>query len=378
MSARNLLDSLKTWIVLDSKALKHNYGVFRKLIGPRTGLLAVVKSNAYGHGISSFSKMVNRLGIDGFCVDSVAEGVRLRTDGIIKPILVLGPTLNSLNYEAVKNGITLSVSNLRSLKEIMNLKVAPYFHIKFDTGMHRQGFFEKDVSRIIGLLKSRGGRLESKLTGIYTHFAAAKDIYYPTYTERQFKIFMKIRRMFEKSGFSVVYHAAATGGALIDSRYRLDAVRIGIGLYGLYPSKEIETQFPKLNLKPVLRWLTVVSDVKRIKKGNYVGYDLSERLVRDSKIAILPIGYWHGLPRSLSGIGEVLINGRRARILGRVSMDLTVVDVTGIKLAVGDRVTIIGDDSRNLINASRIASQSGTTHYELLTRLNPLIKKIIN
>ena len=165
---------------------------------------------------------------------------------------------------------------------------------------------------------------------------------------------------------------------MIDSKYHLDAVRVGIGLYGLWPSKELELQLGhKIHLKSVLTWKTIISEVKNIPVGQFIGYDLVERVSRPSKIAVLPIGYWHGLPRSLSSVGEVLVNGRRARILGRVSMDLTVIDVTGIKCRVGDIATLIGKDGEDEIKAFDTALKAGTSHYEIITRLNPLMEKIL-
>ena len=176
----------------------------------------------------------------------------------------------------------------------------------------------------------------------------------------------------------MIKHCAATGATLINNKYHLDAVRIGIGLYGLWPSMELEAQLGnKIKLQPALSWYSVVSEVKDLKKGDYVGYDLVERVIRPSKIAVIPIGYWHGFDRRLSGIGEVLINGRRARVLGRVSMDLIVVDVTGIKCKFGDRATLIGKQGKEEITLYEMARKIGTSHYEVVTRINPLIERTI-
>ena len=387
MSARRLSDSFRTWIEIDAKAARRNYETFRRLLIPKTKMWSVVKSNAYGHGLFVFSKLAERMGIDGFCVDTIVEGLALRREGIKKPILILGFTLPKFLPEARAKNIKATISNLEGLRAIRIVKNPPSFHIKIDSGMHRQGFFLNDIPRVISFIKGKSS-LTGRLTGIYTHFSSAKDINYPTYTEHQFQIYEKAIRLFERAGFSsrggsasggkdFIVHCAATGGALLNKKYHLDAVRVGIGLFGLYPSKEFEAQLPKLHLNPVLSWRTMVTEIKNIPAGSFVGYDLAERVRRPTKVAVLPIGYWHGFPRALSSNGNVLINGRRTRVLGRVSMDLTVVDVTGIQVGSGDVVTLIGREKSHEITAGEIADKCGTSHYEIVTRINPLIERIL-
>lgn len=374
MLAKKLSDSLRTWLEIDSRAAKHNCKTFRGIIGPRVKLWAVVKSNAYGHGLVSFSKLAETSGVDGFCVDSIVEGLRLRDEGIRKQILVLGPTLPSRLIEAAADDVTVSVSSFDALKAIARAKSAPRFHLKIDTGFHRQGFYPEDVPKAIKLITN----YQLPITGVYTHFSVAKDIVYPTYTELQFAKFQKAVTLFRKAGYkNLTVHAAATGGAMMNKKYHLDAVRIGVGLYGYHASPELELQFENVKLKSILSWRTVISDIKKIKRGAYIGYDLAERAHANTKVAILPVGYWHGFSRSLSHIGEVLIAGRRARVVGRVSMDLTIVDVGGIRCGVEDAATLIGRDGSEEISAAEIAQRSGTTHYEFLTRLNPLMERVV-
>lgn len=378
MSAKKSLANLRTWIEIDRRALARNINFFRTIVGPKVKLWSVVKSNAYGHGLMVFAKLADELGVDGFCVDSCVEGLRLREEGIKKPILVLGATLKSLVKEAAREDLTLTVSNFEMLDLLSREKIIPKFHIKIDTGMHRQGFYLEDVPRLISKIKNPKTKLADSFAGIYTHFASAKDVNYPTYTDHQFEKFEKARKLFARAGFSqIMAHAANTGATLVNKKYHCDAVRVGIGLYGLWPSKELEIQLPKLKLSPVLSWRTVIAEVKSLKLGDYVGYDLAERVTRPTKSAVLPIGYWHGFPRSFSGSGEVLIKGKRARVLGRVSMDMTVVDISGIGSKVGDHVTLIGRDNGKEITAFESAARAQTIHYEFLTRLNPLMERVI-
>jgi alanine racemase len=367
---------LRTWVEIDARAAKKNYETFRKLIGKNVKLWTVVKSNAYGHGLYAFSKVMDRIGIDGFCVDSVVEGLALRKAGIKKHILVLGPTLPARYGEAARKEITISISTFEGLRALAKAKTVPDFHIKIDTGMHRQGFCLEDIPKVVAFLKR--SKIKNSLKGIFTHFASAKDINYPSYTDKQFSKFNKARGMFAEAGFkNLISHAAATGGTLIDPKYHSDAVRVGIGLYGLWPSKELEVQLgDKIKLYPVLSWRTVVTETKRLMAGEYVSYDLTERVPKEVMMAVLPIGYWHGFPRSLSSTGEVIVNGKRAKILGRVTMDMAMIALTGAARA-GDIATLIGRDGDDEIFAWEPSQKSGTTHYEFLTRLNPLMERIV-
>lgn len=368
---------VRTWIEISKNAVFHNVAAMRKFLSPKTKFLAVVKSNAYGHGIFAMPPLLLEAGVDGFCVDSIIEAVAMRERGIKASILVLGVTLPPLYPLAEKHGIALTVSSKEPLDALLKLDTPPQFHLKIDTGMHRQGFYLEDIPGVIKLLKkSPAGKA---LTGAYTHFASAKDVNYPAYTDMQVAAFDRALAMLHDAGWKkLLRHAAATAGAIVNKKYHYDAVRVGIGIYGLYPSKELRMQVPEADFRPILSWHTIVGEVKTAKKGDYVGYDLVERLRRDSTLAILPVGYWHGFPRALSGVGEVLVNGKRAKVLGRVSMDMIAVDATGAPCHFGDRATLIGTQGEETITAEECAAAAGgASYYEYLTRLNPLIERIV-
>jgi alanine racemase len=369
----------KTWIELDASAFKANVKTIRGLLGRRTRLWFVVKSNAYGHGLVHMSTLAQDDGADGFCVDSVVEGCRLREAGIVKPILALGPTLPHLFAPAAERRILLTISSREYLDILGRSKAKPEFHLKIDSGMHRQGFYPGEIAAIAERIHKHG--LAPRLKGAYTHFAAAKDPAYQAYTKLQFENFRAGAAALKKSGAwgtGTVLHCAASGATYLDRRYHLDLVRVGIGFYGLWPSKELEIQMgDRLAFKPVLSWRSIISEIKNAEKGAFVGYDMSDRLAKKSRLAIVPIGYWHGFDRGLSGKGDVLVNGRRARVRGRVSMDMIIVDVTGIPCRVGDTVTLIGRDGGEEIKAGELAARTDTTAYEVLTRINPLIKKFV-
>ena len=371
--------NLRTWIEVSQQALKNNYGVFRGLVGQKCLMMAVVKSNAYGHGLIDFSRATENLGVDWFGVDSIIEAESLRESGLKKPILVLGYTLQNKIKSALKNDVSLTISDFQSLKNLKNIdknNSKLKIHLKIDTGMHRQGFFISEIPDVIKILKSK--TLPVILEGIYTHFSSAKNPAFPSATLSQLREFKKVINLLESAGFKIpIKHASATAGTIIFPQSHFDLVRIGIGLHGLWPSKETKEAFKgKLKLEPVLSWKTIVGQIKNLPQGSGIGYDLTETLNRPSRVAVLPIGYWHGLPRSLSSIGKALINGNEARILGRVSMDMISVDITDIKnVKVGNEVVLIGKSGKLEFSADNMADLSDTSSYEIVTRLNPLIKR---
>lgn len=371
--------NLRTWIEINKVAIAHNYRVFRKLIGVKTKFLAIVKSNAYGHNLLEFAPEMERLGADWLGVDSLVEACSVRSSGVKIPILVLGHTLPVFYNEARERGISITISSFDQLEKILRLKPAEKLlklHIKIDTGMHRQGFQLHEAEKLLDMLvRARPGIFQ--VEGLYTHFAEAKNPRAGDNTRKQIAEFKGWVKKIHDAGLTPMVHAAATGGALLYSEAHFDMVRIGIGCYGLWPSREAEQFYgKKITLKPVLSWKAIVSELKQVKKNERVGYDLTERLTRNATLAVIPVGYWHGIPRLASGKGRVLINGKTARIVGRVSMDMIVVDVTNIsKVKMGNEVTLIGRIGKEEIKAGEVAALAKTTHYEIVTRLNPLIKK---
>jgi alanine racemase len=360
----------KVWLEVSKAAVRKNVRAFRTLLDKKTQLYAVVKSNAYGHGLMQFSVIADKAGVDGFCVDSVVEGAKLRTHGIEKPILVLGYTLPALYAVAAEHSITVTISNQDALTAWSKASTKPQFHLKIDTGMHRQGFQQLEIEGLLKKIRNSELGTRNYLKGVYTHFAMAKNGEDKTFTENQLSVFKDIYVLFEKAGFdSLICHASATGGTLLGKEFHMDMVRVGIGLYGIWPSAELEGQLgKKITLTQALSLHSVISELKEIKKGEVVGYDCTERVARDTRLAIIPIGYWHGIPRAASSIGSVRIGVHTARIVGRVSMDMVVVDVTDIPCKIGVEVYILPLELARSISASP---------YEVITRINPLIHKVL-
>ncbi len=392
----NQHEGLRTWIEVSRGAIAHNYGEFRKLLKPTTMLMAVVKSNAYGHGLWDFALEMQKLGADWLGVDSIVEGVRLREKGVIIPLLVLGYTLPERLEDALKYNISLGVSTFDTLgqlrarqDELPGIKI----HVKSDTGMHRQGFLPRDVPALLAFLSpplpaSPSGRGRSHglvVEGLFTHFGSVDNPRFPNATKEQIECFKKVIAQFHEAGFQPIVHSCNTGGALSHPEAHFDMVRVGKGLYGYFPSPETRAKHAKssrfnldgrlnLELRPVLGWKTLVGEIKRLPDGGYVGYDGTELVPPGTVLAVLPVGYWHGYMRKVfSGVGRVRVRGQSAKVVGRVSMDITSVDVTHIPgVVVGDEVALLD----SYINADEIAGLTETINYEVLTHINPLIKRV--
>jgi alanine racemase len=380
----------RTWLETDLSAISRNAAALKSLLAPKASLMAVVKSNAYGHGMVESAVAALKGGADWLAVDELAEALELRSEGIKAPVLVLGFTLPELYAHAAAKGVSVTISSLETLQGLAKAKAAAKgkrlkVHLKLDTGLHRQGIPEAQVQQAVRLAASEGFAANAVLEGAYTHFAAMEDPAYESYSRMQAESFRSAVEQLKAKGFSPITHASASSGLLFSQDFHFDMARAGIALYGLWPSPEIEAYMrradPELALVPALSWKTVIGEVKLVPKGSRIGYDLTFEAARDSRIAVMPVGYWHGFPRSLSNAGEVLVGGRRAKVLGRVSMDMAVIDVTDVPSAKqGDQVVILGSQangkSSDRISAEDIASRAGTINYEIVTRINPLIPRI--
>jgi len=389
---RSKKDGLKTWIEVDRSAIAHNFNIFKSLISPkrqplqskRVKLMAVVKGNAYGHSIIDFSKEMERLSADFLGVDSILEGLTLRRKGIKLPILVLNHTMPGFFYDAAINNISLSVSTIETLRAIER-QFASFkstqplrIHINVDTGMHRDGFLISNLPKIIRILTTKSFALNVKVEGLYTHFANAKNPSLPDDTNNQLAEFQQWIVAFKKSKLNPIVHAAATAGTIIFPSSHFDMVRVGIGLYGLWPSPEVKTAFKDIiTLKPVLTWKSIITEIKKLPAGSRVGYHLTETLVRNTVLAIVPIGYWHGYPRALSSIGRVIVKKKETEVIGRVSMNMLTIDVSKvIKPKIGDEVIIMGGPDSLPVSIMEHSRLLNTYWYEIITRLNPLIKRV--
>jgi alanine racemase len=382
----------KTWVEISRTALSNNVNAFRSHVGEKTAVMAVVKSNAYGHGLLQVAKIADKEGVAWFGVDNVDEGIALRKAGIAKPILILGYTLNERLKDCVDHCLSFVVYNLETVKAIRSLKLkklpkhpklgtkAAFVHIKIETGTTRQGVFGTELQKLVRELKKTSGVV---IEGASTHFANIEDTTDHSYAEQQLQRFQDGLSILAKEGINPPWkHAACSAATVLFPDTYFNVVRLGISMYGLWSSKETlavaRQKHRLLKLTPIMTWKTVVAQLKRVKKGTPVSYGLTEHVSRDSVLAVLPIGYWDGYDRKLSSVGHVLVRGQRCKVMGRICMNMCVVDVTDVpRVKVEDEVVLIGTQGKETVPADEVASKYGTINYELVTRVNPLIPRIV-
>ncbi|MDO8495483.1 MAG: alanine racemase [bacterium] len=366
--------NLKTWIEVSKATLENNVRVIRRLSQGKI-IMAVVKSNAYGHGLVETAKLFLKYGADWIGTDNLNEAVALRKAKVKAPILVLGYTPVEALALAVKNKIKLTLYGEEFFKTASPHKRHIDWHLKIDSGMSRQGVLSEDLPVFIQNLKNFP---DIKLEGVFTHFANADDIPRLAYARTQLANFHGALAVLEANGINPkIIHAAATPAFFSLPEASFDLIRVGIGFYGLWPSDKFQESFGGFGLEPALSWKTRVVQVKKIKKGTPVGYGITEKVRRDSTIAVLPVGYYDGFFRGLSSIGRVLIHEQSCKILGRVSMNLCVADVSAVSaVKVWDEAVLIGQSGEEKITPEEIAQKLGTISYEVVSRINPLLPRI--
>ena len=379
---------LRTWVELDRVSIKKNYETFKKIIKKETILMVVVKSNAYGHGLVPFSKELVRLGVKFLGVDSFDEALDLRKNGIKTNILVFGYVSPAYFKDASEKNISITISNTVALENLIKTIKPPLnsplvrgykkikIHIKVDTGLGRQGFLMDEMDKVLEFLEKNKAKKNIEIEGLYSHLAVGEDLQGRTYTMLQANRLNIWDEAFKKAQYKFLKHICATSSTMFFLELHFDMVRVGIGMYGLWPSKETKLAMQKkYKPYPVLSWKSIITEIKKLPKGTKIGYDLTEELKKDSTLAIIPVGYWHGYPRALSSKGIFNVNGKKVKLIGRVSMDMIVLDITGVKAKVGDEVAIIGGEYGHYAETDQMAQDSDTINYEITTRINPIIKR---
>lgn len=340
--------------------------------------MPVIKSNAYGHGLHEIARLCEASPlVDRICVVNLEEALDLINLGIKKRLLILG--IYELDRKkilpAIKHNVIFPIFSLNQAKvlnavgRLCNRQVT--VHVKIDTGTSRIGIFpDETVSFIQKLQHYKYLNVE----GLWSHFASSEDD--PDLTKKQHSIFENVGKALIEKGFHIpIKHMACSASTVLYPWSECNAVRFGIGLYGLHP--DITTK-PHVKLEPALAWKTTVIQVKTVPKGTRISYGGTYTAKRLSKLAVLPIGYWDGYARNLSNKASVLIRGKRCPVRGIICMNVLMVDVTHVRgVKAGDGVTIIGRDKKNNITAEELAYLSGTINYEVVTRINPLIPRVM-
>ena len=359
--------SRPTWLNIDMEAIANNVRLTKQMLNDDVALMAVVKANAYGHGAVAVSTTALLNGATYLGVASINEAVELRDAGITAPILILGYTPPWAAELVVRYQVTINLYNLdvarhfdRTARE-MNTTIR--VHIKIDSGMGRLGILPDEVTKFF---RSMSKLKNIEIEGVFTHFSVADSD--KKYTETQIKTFDYAINTLKAGGYQLKYIHAANAPAIInhpEAHYTM--VRSGIGLYGLNPSNS--TPVPA-GFKPAMSWKTTIAQVKRLPAGSFVGYGNTYRTKTAEKIAVIPVGYADGFRRAPAHWGHVLVHGQKAPIVGRVSMDQTMINVSHIdEVKIGDEVVLIGEQRGKRITVDEIAEQLGTINYEIVSTI---------
>ena len=352
-------------------ALVHNLNIHRALLNPTTKMVAMVKAQSYGLGDVELVNELVANHIDYLAVAYTDEGVRLRKRHIQTPIIVLGAEAHSFDV-MVQHNLEPEIFNFFYLKELEKvLKKHPQIqqfniHIKLDTGMHRLGFDERDIPQLIEIVRNNP---QLHIASVFSHLAAAEDPREDDYTRKQIALFQRMTdRLCAAFDYKILRHILNSAGIFRFTNAQFDMVRLGISLYGC---SEIPTLASKLHNVATLK--TVITQVKNIPAGETIGYNRSYRLKRDSQVAIIPIGYADGYPRELgNGKGTVIIQGQKVPVIGKVCMDMCMLDVTGISVHEGDEVVVYGEGN----TVAQMAERAGLISYELLTRISKRVPRV--
>jgi alanine racemase len=372
MSEENIL-LRPFWAEINLDNLKKNFLFIRNRVKDKR-IISVVKADAYGHGAPEIASELEFLGSDYFAVATLEEGIELRVKGVSKPILIFGYIFPKQVDYVLNFSLTPTIYSINFAKELDKIcelaRERVNVHIKIDTGMGRVGIlwseakdFIKEVSKFKNI----------NIEGLYAHFSSAdeKD---KTYTRIQFERFLKVVDEIEKDGIKIPLKHHGNSATVIDlPEYILDGVRCGISLYGLRPSDEVK----KVKLYPVMSLHSKIIFLKRVPEGTPISYGRTFITKRESLIATLPFGYADGYPRVLSNKGEVIFRGKRAKVVGRVTMDQVMIDLTKFKdVKVGDDVIIMGKEGKEEITADEIAKKCNTINYEIVTRIGKRVPRV--
>lgn len=377
-------------IELDKSAVESNINFLREQFGKDVRISSVVKSNAYGHGFEQFVPILKDLGLDHFSVFSTDEALEVyKVTGAQADICVMGFVPDEDMEWVVRNGIEFYVFEIDRLLEAMavagKLKTKAKIHLEVETGMNRTGLQRNHLKQAVKYLKNHAGLFEIK--GLCTHYAGAESIANYVRVHRQIRAFNSIVRSLRRQGIYPDYcHTACSAAAMIYPKTRMDMVRIGIMQYGFWPGKETLLDYLHKNnlrtdpLKRVITWKSDIMSIKDVREGEFVSYGMSYLAQENKRIAIIPVGYYHGYTRSLSNQGRVLINGQVAQVIGLVNMNMLIADITLIPGAtIGDEVILIGSHGNVTISVASFGEFSDQLNYELLTRLPSNIERhVIN
>jgi alanine racemase len=365
-----ITDLHPTKLVISKEALFSNISVYKDQLLPSTKIMVMIKAFGYGSGDVMLARLLEDQGIvDYLGVAYISEGVKLRDEGILLPIMVMNTGVVDLSVIESYN-MEITIHSPQQLAELIRLnkdrQEEVRVHIKFDSGMHRLGFHIDDIKQVAAKLLANN----FKVVGTYTHLAASPDSQHDDFTHEQFNYFDKCYTALVKElGYKPMRHVLNSAGIIRFPDKQYEMVRAGMGVYGIDPAGLRQEDF-----KQVSKLVTKISQINHLKKGDTVGYVREGKIETPSaEIAILPVGYADGYNRLLSnGKAEVYVNGKRAPIIGNVCMDMTFINITGIPCKIGDEVELFGPN----IDIQELAEAANTIDYEVLTSISPRVVRV--
>lgn len=365
-----------TWAEVDLGAISHNIRMIRQKVGSHRSVMAVVKADAYGHGAKEVAEAALRAGADWLGVAFPEEGAELRDAGIRAPIVVLGPVLPFQLGLVLERDLAVSISSM-DLAEPLDKEAAKRglfarAHVKVDTGMSRLGV---PADQAPAFLRELGSLRHLRIEGLYTHLATAEEPY-SDFAREQLRRFLEVDRKAREYGISIPFRHVANSAGLISLEELgfLELVRPGLMVYGCFPNPGMPNP---LSLRPALAWKTRVAYLRDLEAGQSVSYGRTFVAPGSMRVAVLPLGYGDGLPRSLSNKGQVLVRGSRAPIVGMVCMDMTIIDVTRIQgVELGEEVVLLGRQAGQEITAEEMARWAETIPYEILCGVSKRVPRV--
>lgn len=365
---RNALSKPLIRIQISREAIISNYLSFKS--ATHLQIAPVLKSNAYGHGLLQIAEILKKVEVPFLVVDSFYEAKMLRRNSVLRPVLVIGfSTLEQIAIDLSDTSYT--ITSLEMLKEIAdNLKIKRKFHLKIDTGMRRQGILPDEINQAVHLI---GLNKNIRIDGVCSHFADA-DGEDKNFTLKQINEWNQAVLLLKQRVEGIRYfHISASAGAFYSKKIQANVLRLGIGLYGVNPSHHL-----KIKLKPAMRMDSVVTMLKKLKAREAIGYNLTYRSSKEKQIAVIPVGYYEGLDRRLSNRGSVIIKGSQCPIIGRVCMNICMVDVDCLPdVGAGDNTTIISDNPKDSNSIEKLAKLCETNPHELLVHIPGHLKREI-
>jgi len=372
------------WIEIDAAALRHNLRTFKNIVTPGVSLAAVVKANAYGHGLSEVAPIA-AAEVDWLAVHSAEEARSIRRLGVDSPIMIMGFVPPTELHDLDKD-VHVFVSAIDVIRWIGDYRrssgISLPLHVKIDTGTHRQGVAVPRISEFCRAAAEEG----LSVVGAATHFANIEDTLEHAFARlqiRQFEAALE-RLRGELGGNPDFVHAACSAAALLFRETDFNLIRLGISAYGHWPSRETKVTWmldhgrDLMELRPVLCWRATIGQIQEVEKSDSVGYGRTWTALRATRLAVIPVGYADGYTRSLGNRARVLVHGRPVPVVGRVCMNIIMVDVTDVPDAsVGDEVVIVGSQGDAAVSVEELAGMSGTINYEFLARISPSIPRVV-